>query len=117
MREWWMAALLAAGIGTAAGTATAQPVGNPYPTVAVGDYLLGCMAANGDTRQALERCACSIDVIASILPYEAYEAAETFLGVGRIAGERGVIFRTSEQSKESVGALRRAQIEAELRCF
>jgi hypothetical protein len=39
---------------------------NPYPTIIIADYVFGCMASNGQTRQALERCSCSIDVISSI---------------------------------------------------
>ena len=38
--------------------------GNDYPTVARADYVLGCMAANGNTRIALEKCACALDSIA-----------------------------------------------------
>ena len=38
---------------------------NDYPTATRADYVFGCMAANGQTREALERCSCSIDVIAS----------------------------------------------------
>jgi hypothetical protein len=43
---------------------------NDYPTAARADYVFACMKTNGDTRQALEKCSCSIDVIASILPYD-----------------------------------------------
>jgi len=43
---------------------------NDYPTAVRADYVFAFMQANGETRQALERCSCSIDVIASILPYE-----------------------------------------------
>ena len=55
--------------------AVANPAGisGDYPTATVADYVLGCMKSNGETREALERCSCSIDVIASILPYERYE--------------------------------------------
>ena len=88
-----------------------------YPTVAVADYVMGCVKANGEDRATLERCACSIDVITTLLPYDAYEEAEAFLALGQVTGERGVIFRTSEQSKDARDRLRRAQIEAELRCF
>ena len=97
-----------------AGGAWAQ---DDYPTVAVADYVVGCMGANGEGRDMLERCACSIDVIRTLIPYEAYEEAETYLSLGLIAGERGALFRTSEGSKAAVDRLRRAQIEAELRCF
>jgi hypothetical protein len=41
---------------------------NDYPTVARADYVFGCMQVNGQTRDALERCSCSIDVIASFFP-------------------------------------------------
>src|SRR3712207_6850571 len=50
----------------------------PYTTL-FRSYVLGCMAANGNTRLALERCACSLDAIAEQLPYVRYEAAETAL--------------------------------------
>jgi hypothetical protein len=62
---------------------------NDYPTVARADYVFGCMKANGETRQALERCSCSIDVIASILPYERYVTAETALKHGASSGNVG----------------------------
>lgn len=88
-----------------------------FPTVAVVDYVYGCMKANGETRAALERCSCSIDVIASIMPYERYEAAETFRSLGLLTGERGVLFRQSAPAKSADTELRRAQAEAEVRCF
>lgn len=104
----------------ASGPAAAQNEmrrGADYPTVAIADYVLGCMKANAETRTVLEQCSCSIDVISTLLPYPDYEEAETFLSLGLVTGERGVLFRTSEQSKTAVRDLRRAQIEAELRCF
>ena len=112
------AALVAAGAaGAWAQTAPEGPPAADYPTAAVADYVLGCVEANGGARDALERCACSIDVIGTLLPYEGYEEAETFLSLGQVVGERGAMFRTSEQSRAAVDRLRRAQIEAELRCF
>ena len=108
-------ALAAAGAG--AQTGPEGPRAADYPTAALADYVLGCVKANGEGRDVLDRCACSIDVIGTLMPYEAYEEAETFLSLGQIVGERGVIFRTSEASHAAVDRLRRAQIEAELRCF
>jgi hypothetical protein len=90
---------------------------NDYPTVARADYVFGCMKANGDTRQALERCSCSIDVIASILPYERYVTAETVLSMAQVPGTLGSQFRSTEFAKVAVDDLRRAQAEAEVRCF
>jgi hypothetical protein len=76
--------------------ACAQDEGiNDYPTTARADYVFACMAANGETRLALERCSCSIDVIASILPYDRYIQAETALSVGQRTGESAELFRNN----------------------
>jgi hypothetical protein len=90
---------------------------NDYPTVVRADYVFGCMKANGETRQALERCSCSIDVIASILPYERYVTAETVLSMAQVPGTLGSQFRSTEYARVAVDELRRAQAEAEVRCF
>lgn len=88
-----------------------------YPTEAVADYVFGCMAANGQTQLALRRCSCSIDVVASILPYAEYERAEVFKRMAQELGERTAIFRESGPAREAGAALRRAQAEADIRCF
>lgn len=93
------------------------PVLNDYPTVARADYVFACMAANGQSRAVLEKCACSIDVIASILPYDDYVSGETVLRMRQGQGERMAVFRTAEGAKKVVTNLRRAQAEAEIRCF
>ena len=90
---------------------------NDYPTVARADYVFGCMAANGQTRQALEKCSCSIDTIATILPYERYVEAETILSVGQVAGQQSELFRNTGIFRDIVAELRRAQAEAEVTCF
>jgi len=90
---------------------------NDYPTAARADYVFACMKTNGDTRQALEQCSCSIDVIASIIPYERYVAAETVLSLSQVPGRFGAMFRTPELTKSATNELRRAQAEAEVRCF
>ena len=51
-------------------SATSSPVrANDYPTAPRVDYVIGCMAANGNTRQALIQCSCAVDVIAGIMFY------------------------------------------------
>ena len=112
--------LYAAAILGAAAAQQASPeqqLINDYPTVARADYVFGCMAANGQTREALERCSCSIDVVATILPYDKYVQAETVLSVRRVGGEKVAIFNTSSELRKLVADLRRAQVEAEFRCF
>ncbi|MEQ1951145.1 hypothetical protein [Mesorhizobium sp. CN2-181] len=88
-----------------------------YPTTALADYVLGCMQSNGQTRDSLERCSCSIDVIASIMPYADYERAETFRRMAQLNGEAGGLFRESAPAKAAGSELRRAQAEADVRCF
>lgn len=90
---------------------------NDYPTSARAEYVFGCLKANGETRQAIDKCSCSIDVIASLLPYDRYVTAETVLSLSQARGNLGGQFRTSEQAASAVNDLRRAQAEAEVRCF
>ena len=90
---------------------------NDYPTVARSEYVFGCLKANGETRQAISQCSCSIDVIASLLPYDRYVTAETVLSMSQVRGNLGGEFRSSEQAGSALNDLRRAQAEAEVRCF
>jgi hypothetical protein len=90
---------------------------NDYPTTARADYVFGCMKANGETRRALEQCSCSVDVIATLLPYERYVTAETVLSMAQVPGTLGNQFRSTEYAKTAIDELRRAQAEAEVRCF
>lgn len=101
---------------TLAALAPAKAAGD-YPTTALADYVLGCMQSNGQTRNALERCSCSIDVIASIMPYDDYERAETFRRMAQLNGEASGLFRDSAPAKAAGSELRRAQAEADVRCF
>lgn len=90
---------------------------NDYPTAARSEYVFGCLKANGETRQAINQCSCSIDVVASLLPYDRYVTAETVLSLSQVRGNLGGEFRSSEQATNAVNDLRRAQAEAEVRCF
>ena len=90
---------------------------NDYPTSARAEYVFGCLKANGESRQAIEQCSCSIDVIASLVPYNRYVTAETVLSMSQVRGNLGGQFRTSEQATSALNDLRRAQAEAEVRCF
>src|SRR3569832_630809 len=69
---------------------------NDYPTAARAEYVYGCMKANGESRQSIEQCSCSIDVVASIVPYDRYVTAETALSMSQVQGNLGGQFRTSE---------------------
>ncbi|PRY77161.1 hypothetical protein CLV80_1065 [Yoonia maritima] len=112
--------LLASALILLGSSAFAQSVSdqlNDYPTIARADYVFGCMAVNGQGRDQLAKCACSIDHIATILPYERYVEAETVLSMQLAGGERMAIFRTASMTQAIVADLRRAQAEAEILCF
>jgi hypothetical protein len=90
---------------------------NDYPTAARADYVFVCMKTNGENQEMLRRCSCSIDVIASLLPYDRYVAAQTVASMNQVQGQIGTMFRASQQTKAMLDDLRRAQAEAEVRCF
>jgi hypothetical protein len=90
---------------------------NAYPTEVVADYVIGCMASNGASQNTLRRCSCSIDTVASMLPYDTYEKADTIIRMSAVAGGNTEIFRTTNMLKKVVDELRLAQIEADFRCF
>jgi acetyl esterase/lipase len=90
---------------------------NDYPTAARAEYVFACMTTNGQTQEALTRCACAIDTIAAAVPYDAYEKAETILrmrheGGGYLAQE----FRVTT-SNNMLRQLQEAQAEADVSCF
>lgn len=89
-----------------------------YPTAARADYVIGCLASNGFNRIYLGQCACEIDTIANLVPYDDYEKASTVLSLqqGGALGQRGGLVRDTPIAKESLAKLRSAQAEANLRC-
>jgi hypothetical protein len=117
-RRGWLpvAPVLAVSMIAMSGHAAADDI-NDYPTVARADYVFGCMKANGETREILQKCSCSIDVIASLIPYDNYVATETILSMSQVTGPVGNEFRSTERAKQTLQEFRRAQAEAEVRCF
>lgn len=101
----------------AAGPVKAAESENDYPTEARADYIFGCMAANGQSRESLSRCSCSLDALASILPYDRYVQASTVLSMRQGIGQRANEFKSTKVFDDKVAELRRAQAEAEIRCY
>ena len=97
----------------------APPRPHDYPTADRADYVLGCMATNGNSRLALLKCSCAIDTIARAMPYADYEKAQTALAMqagGGVGGRVG-LFRDPPELKQVIEKLRRAQADADLKCF
>ncbi len=113
-----LAAGIAIGAIAVAGHAEASDApANDYPTVARADYVFACMQVNGQTQEVLRKCSCSIDMIAELLPYTNYEEAETVMSIPQNGGERVSMFLSYQPLKDKVARLKKAQVEAELRCF
>jgi hypothetical protein len=101
----------------ACGTSAVAAELNDYQTETRADYVFACMKTHGDTQLALRQCSCSIDVIATLLSYDQYVAAQTVLSLSQVQGRFGAMFRSPEPAREAVKNLRQAQAEAEVRCF
>ena len=116
-RSTLVAVAILASFAISAGRATAIEVPeNDYPSAARADYVFACLQVNGQDRDTLLKCSCSIDVIAEILPYAEYEEAETIMSVIQRGGENVAVLR-APMLQEKVTNLKRAQVEGELRCF
>jgi hypothetical protein len=100
----------------AAGPAPALAISD-YPTEVVADYVIGCLASNGQNQDMLRRCSCSIDAVSSIVPYDTYEKASTILQMRQATGDATSVFREMKMLDDIVKQLRLAQIEADFRCF
>ena len=109
--------ILLLGLCAPAAMAADSAAASDYPTQARAEYVFACMATNGQTQQVLRQCACAIDVVASVLPYDKYEQAETVLRMRRSGGGYlGEMFRTG-MANNMVRDLEEAQAEGEIRCF
>ncbi len=118
MRAPWVLALpLALAAVSAARADDAHHPKYDYPTAARADYVIGCLAGNGFNRLYLQKCACGIDTIADMLPYDDYDKAATLLSLQQGGlGERGGMFRDSPIAKEELDKLHQAEAEVDLRC-
>ena len=106
----------ATAVAAAGGGGAGRGARNDYPTAARADYVFACMQVNGQTQEALDRCSCAIDVVATILPYKNYVSAETVLRMQREKSFLSMEFRTA-MAKKIVRRLREAEAEGEVRCF
>ena len=79
-----------------------------------------CLRLHEDQRRdprGVDQCSCSIDVIASLIPYDAYVAGETVASMNQAGGQIGPEFRGATIARDALAPLRRAQAEGEVRCF
>jgi len=91
---------------------------NDFPTLERVDHVLTCMKKHGgQTIDNLYACSCEIDAIAAEIPFDTYVEAKTFETYRRLPGEKGGIFRESEEGDRVQPLLTKARADAEKRCF
>ncbi len=87
-----------------------------YTTRTLGDYIYACMQVNGTNVLVLEKCACSIDVISTLITEKDYIEAEAIMSYTLRGGEStGAVKHLA--AREMVHKLKLAQLEGELKCF
>ncbi|MGH8558827.1 MAG: hypothetical protein ACRESZ_15510 [Methylococcales bacterium] len=95
-----------------------ERVENGYPTQARVEYVLECMEKNGGQNyDSLYACVCSIDKIATRLPYNDFAEAQTFTNYRELPGEAGGLFRDPPRAKELRKTLEEAEAFAKQNCF
>jgi hypothetical protein len=91
---------------------------NDYPTTARVDYVIGCMASNGQTHEMMQKCSCSIDHIAKSISYNEYVQISTLVSLQQMNSVgRNAVFKESTWSKKAIARLRDIQADSTLRCF
>ena len=103
-------------LASAANPAAGHSV-DEYPTAARVEYVMGCMAVNGQTPEMLRKCSCSIDFVASVIFYEKYVQIETILRMRQLHSERTAVFRESMSANSLIDELKSVEAEATLECF
>ncbi len=90
---------------------------NDFPTAARVDYVIGCMAANGQDQLVMSKCSCSIDYIAERMSYVEYTEIETIKRMRLVPGERAGVFRDVPGVRDALDYFQLLQVEADLQCF
>ncbi|MES9863120.1 MAG: hypothetical protein ABW157_02015 [Candidatus Thiodiazotropha sp. LLP2] len=89
-----------------------------YPTSAKVDYVIGCMASNGQSHEMMQKCSCSIDLIEKAIPYNEYVHISTLLSLQQMStAGRNAVYKSSVWSQKAVAKLRDVQADSTLRCF
>ena len=97
---------------------TPELVENGYPTQARVEYVLQCMEQNGGQNlDSLYPCVCSIDQIATRMPYDDFAEAQTFTAMRSAPGEAGGLFRDPPRANELRKKLADAENLARKNCF
>jgi len=91
---------------------------NDFPTRARVEFVLECMRTSKTAQQeAMYKCSCAIDEIATKVDYATWVDLSTVANATTIAGERGGVMRDMKDGRKMITSFRELQAEAKKRCF
>ena len=91
---------------------------NDFPTQARVEFVLDCMrTSKSPPQEAIYKCSCAIDVIATKVNYETWVELSTVANATTIAGERGGAMRDLKDGRKMIASFRELQDNAKKSCF
>jgi hypothetical protein len=91
---------------------------NDFPTVDRALFIEECMALkNHRNYETLYGCACTLDKIAEKYSYDEYVEADSYMRMRNMRGERGGLFRGSDQARKIRKQFTEIKTRAEAACF
>jgi hypothetical protein len=98
--------------------ATPAAIANDFPTIDRVQFVYECMALHGGENYAnLYSCACTLDRIAERLSYNEYVVADSYVRMENMRGERGGLFRSSDDARRIRNRFKEMRSDAEKQCF
>lgn len=91
---------------------------NDFPTHARVEFVLACMRENpAIAQEAIYKCSCAIDAIATQVNYDTWVDLSTIANATTIAGERGGAMRDLKDGRKMIARFRELQDSAKKGCF
>jgi Trypsin-like peptidase domain len=91
---------------------------NDFPTQARVEFVLACMRENqAIAQEAIYKCSCAIDAIATLVNYDTWVDLSTIANATTIAGERGGVMRDMKDGRKMIARFREIQDNAKKGCF
>jgi hypothetical protein len=87
-----------------------------FPTPARVEFVQECMMKSGGEIANLYKCSCAVDWIAKEVSYDDFVEWETFARNASMAGERGGVFRDTDEAKKEGKQYRDLESEAYQAC-
>jgi hypothetical protein len=102
----------------AAALLAGSALANNYPTADRVTYVQACMRDHpGPNYEMLNKCACTLDKLASQLNHDDFVALSTASNATSIGGERGAYIRDTEALQKDIRRFRQLQADAKKGCF